>query len=97
MEGIEDKREHFYPRYELIKPEVLARLAQTMTEGARKYGEGNWERFNEQQVEDIPRHIFVHIVSFMNGDRSEDHLAHIVANCMMYMWHETKRKEGPNL
>lgn len=89
------KREHFYPRYELIERELIDRIAKVMTQGAAKYGEYNWRKFNEEQVKDIPRHAFKHMVDYMHGDQSEDHLANAACNIMMAMWFEENSKLQP--
>ena len=89
------KREHFYPRYELIESELIERIAKVMTQGAVKYGEYNWRKFDAEQVKDIPRHAFKHIVDYMKGDQSEDHLANAACNIMMAMWFEENSKLQP--
>jgi hypothetical protein len=86
------RRDHHYPRFELLIPEFLERVAEVMTTGAEKYGDYNWQKFTGDQVADIPRHAFRHIVSHMNneyGEGAEDHLANAACNIMMAMWHQT--------
>lgn len=61
-------------RYDLISPIGLRRLAETYAEGAKKYGDCNWEL--GFPVGDIFNHLQRHINEFLSGDRSEDHLAH---------------------
>lgn len=88
----EGKRDHFYPSFELLEKCMLERVAKVMTAGAKKYGEYNWRKFNPEQVKDIPRHAFMHMVQYMEGDKTEDHLANCICNCMMMMWYEENDK-----
>ncbi len=61
-------------RYDLISPTGLRRLAETYGEGAQKYGDRNWER--GMDAGGLLNHALAHIVSYLSGDRSEDHMAH---------------------
>ena len=65
-------------RYDLISPIGLHALAKTYDEGAKKFGPYNWE--NGMPVADLLNHAIAHIYSFLNGDRSEEHLAHATWN-----------------
>lgn len=66
------------PRYDLISLPALRRWAELMGRGADKYGSRNWElgmpasRFAESGL----RHFF----QYMEGDRTEDHLAAVLFN-----------------
>ena len=65
-------------RYDLIPLKALKRWAGLMGRGAEKYGDRNWEkgmpatRFSESAL----RHFF----QYMEGDRTEDHLAAVLFN-----------------
>lgn len=65
-------------RYDLIDATAMRRLAITCNEGAVKYGEDNW--LKGFPVNDILNHALAHIFSYLDGDRSEDHLAHAMWN-----------------
>jgi hypothetical protein len=67
-------------RYDLISPIAIKTLAEVLKEGADKYGDFNWE--NGFPVTDILNHALGHIFDFLSGDRSEDHLGHLLANAM---------------
>lgn len=66
------------PRFELVCPTALRRLALTMAEGAAKYGEHNWTKGipNSNSI----NHAMAHLQEYLSGDRSEDHLGHALAN-----------------
>lgn len=61
-------------RYDLISPVGLRRLAETYHEGAMKYGDWNWTK--GMPVSDVLNHVLAHLVAYLGGDASEDHLAH---------------------
>lgn len=71
-------------RYDLMSPIALRRDALLLEYGFRKYGPRNWEK-------GIPCSSYIdsairHLVQYMNGDRSEDHLARARWNigCLMH-------------
>jgi hypothetical protein len=71
-------------RYDLISPIALRRLAVHMENGAKKYGERNWEK-------GIPLSSFFdsairHLYKWLGGDREEDHLAAAMWNihCLIH-------------
>lgn len=67
-------------RYDLITPVGLRRLATSYAEGARKYGDRNWQRGipASQMINHSLRHIYL----WLDGDDSEDHLAHAAWNIL---------------
>ena len=67
-------------RWDLITPIGLRRLAQTCAEGARKYGEHNWIKGIPASV--MLNHAIRHLYRYLEGDRSEDHLAHAAWNIL---------------
>ncbi|MEM4407896.1 MAG: DUF5664 domain-containing protein [Candidatus Caldarchaeum sp.] len=75
-------------RYSLISPVGLRRLAETYAEGERKYGAYNWER--GMPILDILDHAIRHIYLYLDGDRSEDHLAHAAWNLLAAMHSEER-------
>lgn len=70
-------------RYDLITPIGLARLARHYENGAKKYGDRNWEKGQPltRYLDSALRHIF----AFLGGDRSEDHMAAAAWNVMAEM------------
>lgn len=78
------------PRYDLIDPGFLLRLAERMRAGAEHYGLHNWTK-------GIPSTWYMasllrHVEQYRAGDRSEDHLAAAAFNLMGLM-----RNEGSDI
>lgn len=79
-------------RFDLLPPHALLRLARRYEYGSARYSDRNWEK-------GIPLSCFVdsglrHLVCFMAGDRSEDHLAAVLWNIAGYMQTERWVIEG---
>ena len=67
-------------RFDLITPIGLRRLAETCAEGAKKYADRNWEKGIPASV--MLNHAIRHIYLWLQGDDSEDHLAHAAWNVL---------------
>ncbi len=67
-------------RYDLITPVGLRRLAETCAEGARKYGDFNWQK--GIPASQMLNHAIRHIYLWIEGDHTEDHLAHAAWNIL---------------
>jgi len=67
-------------RFDLITPIGLRRLAETCAEGARKYGDHNWQKGIPASA--MLNHAIRHIYLYLAGDRFEDHLAHAAWNIL---------------
>src|SRR5437867_5940316 len=74
------------PRFDLIPFEFLEVVAEVLTRGAAKYGPYNWKRGRKDFFLDAWNHAFVHLQKFKEGDRSEDHLAHLACNVAFMVW-----------
>lgn len=68
------------PRYDLISPFALTRLAHLMSRGAEKYGEHNWSK--GMPISRFYSSGLRHLMQFALGDKSEDHLAAVLFNIM---------------
>jgi len=66
------------PRFDLIDPIFLRRVADVMAEGAEHYGEHNWTRGipSQRYAAGLLRHVY----AYLSGDRTEDHLARAAFN-----------------
>lgn len=65
-------------RYDLISPQGLRRLAMTYDEGSKKYGSHNYKQ--GFPISGLMNHAIRHCYLFLDGDISEDHLAHAAWN-----------------
>lgn len=74
------------PRFELITPYALERIAWIYTLGAKKYGESNWQK--GMPYSRYLSSTFRHIFAWMRGEREEDHIAMACWNLMAIMHHE---------
>jgi hypothetical protein len=72
-------------RYDLISPLFLKRLAKHFENGAKKYGDRNWEKgiIFSSYIDSAIRHLN----NYLEGMRDEDHLAAAVWNisCLIHM------------
>jgi hypothetical protein len=68
------------PRYHLISPLALRRLAIHMAKGAAKYGDRNWEK--GQDTERTMESLMRHLEAVRRGDTDEDHEAALLFNVM---------------
>lgn len=75
--------------YTLLPAKAITRLAETLTGGARKYGWNNWRRI---PVEEQLDHVMQHLIAYLDGDKSDDHLAH--ALCRIAFAVEMESNEG---
>lgn len=67
-------------RWDLLPPRALKRCAETMAEGAAKYGDNNWKGL---PLHDPISHAVAHLYAYLSGDRKEDHLSHAACNCLI--------------
>ncbi len=79
------------PRFDLIPPEGLRRLADLYARGAEKYGDDNWKK--GQPFSRTYASLFRHMIQWREGDRSEDHLAAVAWNAMTLMFYEENLPE----
>ena len=70
------------PLYDLIPAYALERLAMHFANGARKYGERNWEK--GQPLMRYIRSAMRHMESIRRGETDEDHEAAVVWNIMCF-------------
>jgi len=78
-------------RFDLISPIGLRRLAETYAEGAAKFGERNWELGMPASA--LANHALRHLNLWLDGDDSEDHLAHAAWNLLGLMHFEETRED----
>ena len=79
-------------RFDLIPPYALKRLAKHYENGAKKYGDRNWEKGQPlaRYLDSAIRHVY----AFLGGSREEDHLAAIAWNALAYIETEYRIQKG---
>jgi hypothetical protein len=86
------KRTSVYPMYRKIPVKPIGRVAVALTEGSIKYDEGiydrNWEKATPESAAENIDHVIWHILQFLAGDTSEDHLAHGAADLLFAMQYQ---------
>jgi hypothetical protein len=81
------------PRYDLIPPELLRRLADVYTRGAQKYDDENWKKANSpEEYQRFIASAFRHFEQWRAGERDEDHAMQCVWNLIAYEWHVEHKK-----
>lgn len=79
-------------RFDLISPIALSRIAKHLENGAKKYGDRNWElgqpmsRFFDSAVR--------HLYKYLEGHRDEDHLSAAVWNVQAMIHVEEMVRRG---
>jgi hypothetical protein len=66
---------HIPVRFDLIDGKALFEMAKVLHEGAEKYGEDNWRLIS---IEDHQNHLIMHTYAYLAGDRTDEHLSHIM-------------------
>ncbi len=87
--AVRQKQEHI--RFDLISPIALKRLAETMAKGAKKYSDHNWRK--GIPFSNLLNHVLNHLNEYLDGNRSEDHLAHAVFGIFAMMEFEKTQPE----
>ena len=75
-------------RYDLLPLCAVRRWAERMAHGARKHGDDNWKRGFPAGV--VENHLWNHWLKYLQGDRTDDHLAAILCNAAFLMWFEDR-------
>jgi len=79
-------------RFDLIPSYALTRLARHYENGAKKYGDRNWERGQPlaRYLDSMIRHAY----KFLGGSQEEDHLAAVAWNALAYIETEHRIEQG---
>lgn len=79
-------------RFDLIPSYALTRLARHYENGAKKYGDRNWEKGQPlaRYLDSMIRHAY----KFLGGSREEDHLAAVAWNALSYIETEHRIEQG---
>jgi hypothetical protein len=66
-------------RFDLLDPRAMFKMTEVLKEGAEKYGEDNWRGI---PIQDHLNHMIIHAYAYLAGDKSDDHLSHIMCRAM---------------
>lgn len=66
-------------RFDLVDGKAMFAMAAVLHEGAVKYGANNWRGIS---IEDHLNHLIMHAYAYLAGDRSDEHLSHIMCRAM---------------
>lgn len=83
------------PAYHLLYRKFLEAMAGVCTEGMR-YGESNWKRGNREFAIERLNHAIDHLYAWIDGDRSEPHLAKAAWGLMATFWFDERHPEWFN-
>lgn len=94
------KRSDTKPFYKIIPYEFIRRLGMTLAEGAIKYDEAvdesNWKKGDKKFFAECFDHAIEHMYLYLDGDRTEDHLAHAAANLCFLVWAQERAIWDPH-
>ena len=79
-------------RFDLIPFYPLLRLARHYEAGAKKYAPWNWTK--GMPLSRMMDSAMRHLGNFVDGDRTEDHLAAALWNICGYIWAEREIRQG---
>jgi Domain of unknown function (DUF5664) len=70
---------HVPARFDLVDGKAMFAMAAVLHQGAEKYGVDNWRKID---VQDHLNHLIMHAYAYLAGDRSDEHLSHIMCRSM---------------
>jgi Domain of unknown function (DUF5664) len=73
-------RSHHAPSYELIPKAAIDRLVARLELGAAIHGANNWRGGGSEFIAQTKRHLVEHILNYVEGDNSDDHLGAVLCN-----------------
>ena len=93
MEGIKFDDDKLL--WSLIPWGPMHEVAKVLTDGANKYTADNWKKVDADRYrEALLRHTLTYQGGEINDpDSKSHHLAHVVANALIIMWHESQPEE----
>lgn len=85
-------RSHRAPHYELIPKAAIDRLTLRLEMGEPVHGAQNWRGGGPDFVAETKRHLVAHVLNYIEGDTSDDHLGAILANAAFLAHFEAASK-----
>lgn len=70
---------HVPVRFDLVDGKAMFAMAKVLHKGAEKYGADNWRGID---IRDHLNHLIMHAYAYLSGDRSDEHLSHIMCRAM---------------
>lgn len=85
--------------YTIIPWEGFEDVVKAFKQGEKDYGRNNYQKGDGLTLQSYRESMFRHLIASDNGIEFDeksgaDHIAHLAANCLMYLWqkqHERKR------
>jgi hypothetical protein len=87
-------RSHRAPRYELIPKAAVDRLIKRLELGAEIHGDNNWRGGGPAFVLESKRHLMEHLLHYLEGDTSDDHLGAVLCNAAFLTHFEAHPPDG---
>jgi Domain of unknown function (DUF5664) len=84
------KQSHIPVRFDLVDGKAMFAMTHVLHEGAEKYGANNWRLIG---IDDHLNHLIMHAYAYLSGDRSDEHLSHIMCRAMFAQ--AVELQEGP--
>jgi hypothetical protein len=66
-------------RFDLLDAKSMFEMTKVLKEGAEKYGADNWRLID---IEDHLNHMLIHAYAYLAGDKTDEHLSHIMCRAM---------------
>ena len=82
---------HLPTRFDLIDAKAMFEMAKVLHEGAEKYGADNWRLI---PINDHLNHLLMHTFAYLAGDKTDDHLSHILCRATFAMGVKCDEREG---
>jgi len=77
-------------RFDLVDGKAMFAMTAVLHEGACKYGANNWRKID---IEAHLNHLIMHAYAWLSGDRSDEHLSHIMCRAMFAQGVELQSSE----
>jgi Domain of unknown function (DUF5664) len=82
---------HIPVRFDLVDGKAMFAMTAVLAEGAAKYGANNWRKID---IDDHLNHLIMHAYAYLAGDRSDEHLSHIMCRAMFAQAVELTEEES---
>lgn len=66
-------------RFDLADPKAMFEMTKVLAYGAERYGADNWRLID---ITDHLNHLIIHAYAYLAGDRSDEHLSHIMCRSL---------------